>query len=89
MTNQDIEVTIFKLIGLLYVDNYLEGFHIPFVHKDLNSVLDYDNYQTEIFEGGVLQIGMANDDQPSFLHPEESPTLEKKSLLTIIGYTPD
>ena len=28
----------------LYVDNYLEGFHIPFVHKDLNSALDYENY---------------------------------------------
>ena len=25
----------------LYCDNYLEGFHIPFVHEDLNSVLDY------------------------------------------------
>jgi len=62
----------------LYVDNYLEGFHIPFVHKDLNTVLDYDNYQTEIFEGGVLQIGVANDDQPSFLHPEGAPDFGKK-----------
>jgi choline monooxygenase len=25
----------------LYCDNYLEGFHIPFVHADLNSLLDY------------------------------------------------
>ena len=24
----------------LYCDNYLEGFHIPFVHKDLNEVLN-------------------------------------------------
>ena len=24
----------------LYCDNYLEGFHVPFVHKDLNEVLD-------------------------------------------------
>ena len=31
----------------LYVDNYLEGFHIPFVHNDLNKALDYDNYRTE------------------------------------------
>ena len=32
----------------LYCDNYLEGFHVPFVHKDLNEVLDYKNYHTEI-----------------------------------------
>ena len=25
----------------LYCDNYLEGFHIPFVHEGLNKVLDY------------------------------------------------
>jgi len=57
----------------LYVDNYLEGFHIPFVHKDLHDVLDYDNYRTEIFEGGVLQIGISSDDEPSFKLPEASP----------------
>ena len=26
----------------LYCDNYLEGFHVPFVHKDLNEILDYN-----------------------------------------------
>ena len=57
----------------LYVDNYLEGFHIPFVHNDLNRTLDYDDYRTEIFDGGVLQIGIARDGEPSFEIPEESP----------------
>ncbi len=57
----------------LYVDNYLEGFHIPFVHKDLNRELDYDNYQTELFDGGVLQIGIANEGETTFDIPEESP----------------
>ena len=57
----------------LYVDNYLEGFHIPFVHNDLNRALDYDDYRTEIFDGGVLQIGIANDGEPIFEIPEESP----------------
>ena len=57
----------------LYVDNYLEGFHIPFVHNDLNSALDYDEYRTEIFDGGVLQIGIASDGEPTFEIPEESP----------------
>ncbi len=57
----------------LYVDNYLEGFHIPFVHNDLNSALDYDEYRTEIFDGGVLQIGIASDGESTFEIPEESP----------------
>ena len=57
----------------LYVDNYLEGFHIPFVHNDLNSALDYDDYRTEIFDGGVLQIGIASDGETIFEIPEESP----------------
>ena len=50
----------------LYVDNYLEGFHIPFVHGDLHEVLDYDSYSTELFDGGVLQIGIANEGEPTF-----------------------
>ena len=57
----------------LYVDNYLEGFHIPFVHGDLHQVLDYDAYRTELFAGGVLQIGIANDGEPSFDLPEGHP----------------
>ena len=57
----------------LYVDNYLEGFHIPFVHNDLNMALDYDNYRTEIFDGGVLQIGIASEGEQTFDIPEGSP----------------
>ena len=62
----------------LYVDNYLEGFHIPFVHGDLHSVLDYDSYSTELFEGGVLQIGIANEGEAYFDLPESSPDFGKK-----------
>ena len=62
----------------LYVDNYLEGFHIPFVHGDLHSVLDYDSYSTELFEGGVLQIGIANEGEACFDLPESSPDFGKK-----------
>ncbi len=58
---------------LLYVDNYLEGFHIPYVHSDLNNALDYDSYRTELFEGGTLQIGIASEGEPSFDLPESSP----------------
>jgi choline monooxygenase len=43
----------------LYCDNYLEGFHIPFVHKDLDAVLDYGAYETLLFEHCNLQVGYA------------------------------
>ena len=42
----------------LYCDNYLEGFHIPFVHDDLNDVLDYGNYETIVYNKMNLQIGL-------------------------------
>jgi choline monooxygenase len=31
----------------VYVDNYLEGYHIPVVHPSLNRELDYAQYRTE------------------------------------------
>jgi len=31
----------------VYVDNYLEGYHIPIVHPSLFQELDYSNYRTE------------------------------------------
>lgn len=44
----------------LYCDNYLEGFHIPFVHAGLNQVLDYGAYYSEIFEYCNLQVGIGD-----------------------------
>lgn len=41
----------------LYCENYLEGFHIPFVHKGLNSVVDYGSYTTETFRYSSVQTG--------------------------------
>ncbi len=45
----------------LYCDNFLEGFHIPFVHDDLDAVLDYGNYDTVLHEHLNLQIGYADE----------------------------
>lgn len=41
----------------LYCENYLEGFHIPFVHRSLNEVVDYGTYTTETFRFSSLQTG--------------------------------
>ncbi|TAF35513.1 MAG: aromatic ring-hydroxylating dioxygenase subunit alpha [Cytophagales bacterium] len=57
----------------LYVDNYLEGLHIPFVHPGLNSILDYGTYQTEQFEYGNLQIGYGKTQNDAFVLPKRHP----------------
>lgn len=38
-----------------YVDNYLEGYHVPHVHPALNRMLDYRSYRTELGEWHSLQ----------------------------------
>ena len=50
----------------LYVENYLEGFHIPFVHAGLNEVVDYGSYATELFRYSVLQRAQAKPGEPAF-----------------------
>jgi len=40
----------------VYVDNYLEGYHIPVVHPGLMKELDYGAYRTETFRNHVLQV---------------------------------
>lgn len=39
----------------VYVDNYLEGYHIPHVHPTLNRMLDYRSYATEVAPWHALQ----------------------------------
>ncbi len=39
----------------VYVDNFLEGYHLPFVHPGLSKVLDYRIYDTELFTWYSLQ----------------------------------
>lgn len=39
----------------VYVDNYLEGYHIPLVHPALNREIDYRQYITELGPRHVLQ----------------------------------
>ena len=56
----------------LYCDNYLEGFHIPFIHKDLTVVLDYNNYDLETFNYSNLQIGYGKEVEDCFDFPKDS-----------------
>jgi len=62
----------------LYCENYLEGFHIPFVHTGLNSVIDYGNYSIELFQYSSLQLGIAKEGELIFDLPPASPDHGKK-----------
>lgn len=39
----------------VYVDNFLEGYHLPHVHPGLNRLLDYTSYRTELARWHSLQ----------------------------------
>jgi choline monooxygenase len=53
----------------LYCDNYLEGFHIPFVHAALNASVSMESYQTEVFESSSVQIAEARQGEEAFDAP--------------------
>src|SRR6185503_3519691 len=41
----------------VYVDNFLEGYHVPYVHPELFKLYDFQNYRTEVFDWYSLQVG--------------------------------
>jgi choline monooxygenase len=57
----------------LYCDNYLEGFHIPFIHKDLAKALDFGNYKSELYKYANLQLGIGSGGEECFDLPEDHP----------------
>ncbi len=57
----------------LYLDNYLEGFHIPYVHAALAEIVNYGTYACETFPHGVLQVGHARGTEDRFTLPAGSP----------------
>lgn len=62
----------------LYIENYLEGFHIPFVHKSLNEVVDYETYASDIFRYANLQLAYAKEGEAAFELPPGSPDHGKR-----------
>ena len=57
----------------LYCDNYLEGFHIPFVHAGLAEAIDYGSYSTELSKWSSLQVGLAKAGEPTLDLPPSHP----------------
>jgi choline monooxygenase len=48
----------------VYVDNYLEGYHIPIVHPGLMNEIDYPRYRCETFRYHSQQLGPVRDVKP-------------------------
>ena len=68
--SRDYEV---KANWALYCDNFLEGFHIPFVHGSLDQALSYADYSIELFPFSVLQLGVGSSGTETFDTPSGSP----------------
>jgi choline monooxygenase len=64
---------VVKAHWALYCDNYLEGFHIPFIHADLNAAIDYGSYASEIYPYCNLQLALSKDGDDVFDLPPDSP----------------
>jgi choline monooxygenase len=62
----------------LYVDNYLEGLHIPYVHRGLNRILDFQAYETRLLPQASLQVGFARDGEQALDLPATSPDAGKR-----------
>ncbi len=52
-----------------YVDNYLEGYHLPSVHPGLNRELDYNAYVVEPYAQHVRQFSPIRGAQPGDATP--------------------
>lgn len=68
--SQDYEV---QANWALYCDNYLEGFHIPFVHPALNQAIEFGKYEYELYPYCNLQVGIAKEGEPCFDIPAGAP----------------
>ncbi|MEO0816249.1 MAG: aromatic ring-hydroxylating dioxygenase subunit alpha [Pseudomonadota bacterium] len=48
----------------VYVDNFLEGYHLPFVHPGLTQLVDYTDYKTELGPWWSLQRSPVEESGP-------------------------
>lgn len=62
----------------LYVENFLEGFHIPFVHsKSLAPAMDFAGYESRLYTWGTVQLARAKEGDPVLNLPETHPDFGK------------
>ena len=59
---------VYDVNWALYCENYLEGLHIPFVHKGLAKYINIASYKTFIKKNFVLQQAEAHRNKDSFMN---------------------
>lgn len=64
LTHHSTEVFEVAANWKVYVDNYLEGYHLPFVHPGLTQLVDYTDYKTELGPWWSLQRSPVDDSGP-------------------------
>jgi choline monooxygenase len=57
----------------LYVENFLEGLHIPHVHAGLMKTMEINDYSDELYRYANLQLAPAREGQTAFDLPASSP----------------
>ena len=78
-----------KASWALYVDNYSEGFHIPFIHAALNEALDYENYTCEQYIWSNLQLAVGKEGEECFDLPEKlTPDFRQANLRLLLVALP-
>ena len=63
----------------LYIENYLEGLHIPYIHKDLVKEIDLKNYYIKVLSKAVLQIAKGKSTKNTFTKFKSCPLNLKSS----------
>jgi choline monooxygenase len=60
--------------AVAWIENYLEGLHLPWVHPALDAVVDRRDYRVEALPGGSsLQVGPVGPDTPALPLPTRHP----------------
>ncbi len=80
---------VVKANWALYCENYLEGFHIPYVHPALAATVDCKDYKTELFKHGNLQVGIATNPSDAFDLPKSSPDFGKNIAAYYFWFFPN
>ena len=62
----------------IYCENYLEGFHVPYVHNGLNKNIEFSKYNTELFDNGVLQTAYSELQEKTFINIKGCPQFMEK-----------
>jgi len=47
----------------VYVENFLEGYHVPIVHPELMSLYDFRSYKTEVYDWYSVQTSDLTDEE--------------------------